>query len=281
LKKLVLIFFLICSPITYSSSFAQQNEASSNDPKTEEYSFIEKIDITIFREINKKRNSFLDRTIPVIDRTLLPTAVVTPPLMFFLARSSNSNYDENSAVLLGLSQATSFAATMGLKLAFQRERPFVCLDDVYCDEASTLGDPHSFPSGHTAMSFSMATSLALRYPDEPLLIAGMFTYASTIAFGRMYLGTHFPSDVAVGMLVGSGSAILMYSLRKEIFNAKNHLFGENKADSQEKGVNTAALFGGIVAADLLNYFISKSSSKTIRSSSFSTSQNGFSFQYNF
>lgn len=280
MKKLVLIFFLTCSSITYSLSFAQQKKTLSS-PKTEEYSFIEKIDISIFREINKKRSPFLDRTIPVIDRTLLPTSIVTPPLMFFLARSSNSNYDENSAVLLGLSEVSSFIVTAGLKLTFQRERPFMCLDDVYCDEASTLGDPHSFPSGHTAMSFAMATSLALRYPDNPLLIAGMFTYASTIAFGRMYLGTHFPSDVAVGMLVGSGSAILMYSLRKEIFKTKNSLFGENKVDSQEKGVNTAVLFGGIVAADLLNYFLSKSSTKIARSSAFSTSAAGISFQYNF
>lgn len=276
MKKFIIIFFL-----SYSTLFAQYKENSGGQTESEQYSFIEKIDISIFREINKNRNSFLDNTVPVIDRTLLPTAVVTPPLMFFLARSSNSNYDENSAVLLGLSEATSFVATMGLKLAFQRERPFVCLNDVYCDEASTLGDPHSFPSGHTAMSFSMATSLTLRYPDNPLLIAGMFTYASTIAFGRMYLGTHFPSDVLTGMLIGSGSAVLMYSLRKEIFNAKNNLFGENKIDSQVKGVNTAAVFGGVIAADLLNYFISKSSNKVVRSSAFSTSANGISFQFNF
>lgn len=281
MKKLVLIFLLTCSSITYSLSFAQQKETLSNSSTTEEYSFIEKIDISIFREINKKRNPFFDKTLPVVDRTLLPTAVVTPPLMFFLARSSNSNYDENSAVLLGLSEASSFIVTAGLKLTFQRERPFMCLDDVYCDEASTLGDPHSFPSGHTAMSFAMATSLALRYPDNPLLIAGMFTYASTIAFGRMYLGTHFPSDVAAGMLIGSGSAILMYSLRKEIFKTKNSLFGENKIDSQDKSVNTAVLFGGIIAADLLNYFISKSSTKIAKSSAFTTSANGISFQYNF
>jgi hypothetical protein len=97
----------------------------------------------------------------------------------------------------------------------------------------------------------------------------------------MYLGVHYPSDVFVGMLVGSGSAALIYSLRKEIFKAKNNLFGESKQDSQEKSVNTAVIFGGIIAADLLNYFISKSSSKIVRSSSFSTSANGISFQYNF
>jgi membrane-associated phospholipid phosphatase len=276
LKKFILIFFL-----SYSSLFAQHKENSSGQTESEQYSFIEKIDISIFREINNNRSPFLDRTVPVIDRTMLPTAIVTPPLMFFLARSSNSNYDENSAVLLGLSEVSSFAITAGVKYAFQRERPYECLDDVYCDIPSTLGDPNSFPSGHTAMAFSMATSLTLRYPDNPLLIAGVFTYASTIAFSRMYLGVHFPSDVLTGMLIGSGSAALMYSLRKEIFKTKNSLFGESKQDSQEKSVNTAVLFGGIIGADLLNYFISKSSNKIVRSSSFSTSSNGISFRYNF
>lgn len=276
MKKFLLIFLF-----SFSSLYAQQSENSSGNKKADEYSFIEKIDISIFREINNNRSAFLDNTVPIVDRSVLPTAIVTPPLMFFLSRSSNSNYDENSAVLLGLSEASAFGLTTGLKLALQRKRPYEYLNDVYSDIPSTLGDPNSFPSGHTAMAFSMATSLTLRYPDNPLLIVGVFTYASTIAFGRMYLGVHFPSDVLTGMLVGSGSAALIFSLRKEIFKAKNNLFGESKQDSQEKSVNTAVLFGGIIAADLLNHFISKSSNKVIRSASFTTSSNGLSFQYNF
>jgi undecaprenyl-diphosphatase len=59
----------------------------------------------------------------------------------------------------------------------------------------------SFPSGHTAGSFAAATALAAFYPrDRPLLM----TTATAVGVSRVYLGHHFPSDVVVGALMGSG-----------------------------------------------------------------------------
>lgn len=284
MKKVFLIFSLSFF-ISSSCLFAQKTNFgyynNINKPVSVYTNDTNNIDVSIFRRINNSRSPFLDFAVPVTDRSVLPAAIVIPTAMFFIARSNDNNYDENSSVLLGLSEATSFLVTAGVKLTVKRERPYKILKNVYSDEASTLGDPHSFPSGHSAMAFSMATSLTLRYNDSPLLIAGMFTYASAVALGRIYLGVHYPSDVLGGMLIGSGSAILIYSLRKEIFKAKNNLLGENKIDTKDKSINGSIIFGGIVAADIINHFISKSSSSIIRSSSLSASSNGFNFRYNF
>ena len=68
--------------------------------------------------------------------------------------------------------------------------------------------------------------------------------------------------VLTSPLVGSGTAILAYSLRKEIINAKATLF--NELDRKEIGsdkVNQYVLLGSLVALDFVYYFILGQESK--------------------
>ncbi len=67
-----------------------------------------------------------------------------------------------------------------------------------------LGGPkgrHSFPSGHTASSFAAATALAMFYPRAAPLA---YSVATAVGMSRVHLGVHFPSDAAVGGVIGIG-----------------------------------------------------------------------------
>jgi undecaprenyl-diphosphatase len=88
------------------------------------------------------------------------------------------------------------------KRIFRRRRPFAHLV-----EAVVVGKhpaDHSFPSGHTAGAFAGAWLLA---PYLGNLTPLLFGYAALVGFSRVYLGFHYPSDVAIGALVGMGLAI--------------------------------------------------------------------------
>ena len=63
---------------------------------------------------------------------------------------------------------------------------------------------YSFPSGHTLASFIAAT--VIFHYDRKLGIAAYFV-ATLIAFSRLYLYVHFPTDVIAGVLLGVGLGI--------------------------------------------------------------------------
>ena len=64
----------------------------------------------------------------------------------------------------------------------------------------------SFPSGHTAASFASVTALYLA--GEKKLWKGACVLAVLIAFSRLYLFVHFPSDVLFGLLSGIAVALI-------------------------------------------------------------------------
>ncbi len=67
----------------------------------------------------------------------------------------------------------------------------------------------SFPSGHTLTSFAAATSLFLA---ERELGSAALVLAALIAFSRIYLYVHYPSDVLAGAVLGMGLGYMGYKM---------------------------------------------------------------------
>ena len=64
---------------------------------------------------------------------------------------------------------------------------------------------HSFPSGHTTSAFAGATALSFFFPRWT---AGFVLLAAAIAYSRLYVGVHFPLDVAGGIVIGVATSLL-------------------------------------------------------------------------
>lgn len=210
----------------------------------------ENFDVCLFRKINNSRSPLKTKILNTTDNSMLPVAILVPPSLFIYSRVKSNTYDENTAYLLFTSEATSFAITFATKMIVNRKRPKHALQNVHT-KGSQILDKYSFPSGHTSTSFSIATMFTLRYPKYPQVYAPMFVWALIVAYGRPYFGFHYPSDLLAGTIIGSGSSILIYSLRKELFNIKNQVLSEDKSDDGSINGGVVNFFAGAFAVSAI------------------------------
>jgi undecaprenyl-diphosphatase len=97
---------------------------------------------------------------------------------------------------------------VGIKHLARVRRPLF----VFGDEVRILSErryKYSMPSGHTQVAFCVATLLSVQFPAFSWLF---YTAAAVIGVYRVYVGSHFPSDVLVGALLGVGVTKLLLRL---------------------------------------------------------------------
>lgn len=119
-------------------------------------------------------------------------------------------------VLMLISIAVSFLlGNLILKNMIGRARPF------HVDNLVTLLIPepseYSFPSGHTLNGFTASVMIFLHY-KKPGIAA--IVLAAMIAFSRMYLFVHYPTDILGGICLGVFDAVLVYMIAKKKFPEK-------------------------------------------------------------
>ena len=107
------------------------------------------------------------------------------------------------AVYIGTSVIEAIGITYGMKYSFDRRRPYVKYPTLV--QPIHPEDSPSFPSGHTAAAFSLATSLSITY-HKWYVIAPSAVWACGVGFARINQGVHYPSDVLTGAAIGVGCA---------------------------------------------------------------------------
>lgn len=107
-----------------------------------------------------------------------------------------------------------------LKNLFARIRP--CDVNTQIQLLIARPDDFSFPSGHTAASF--AAVAALYFSGERKLWKPALILACLIAFSRLYLYVHYPTDILGGILVGIAAGYAGYIIIQQVmkWNEKRH-----------------------------------------------------------
>jgi membrane-associated PAP2 superfamily phosphatase len=89
--------------------------------------------------------------------------------------------------------------------------PFVWFDQDFVSRkpGSSI---NSFPSGHTAAAFSIATVFAMQYKDKPAIPIISYSVATLVGISRLAERKHWASDVFVGALIGylCGRQVVMH-----------------------------------------------------------------------
>jgi membrane-associated phospholipid phosphatase len=88
----------------------------------------------------------------------------------------------------------AYALNTLLKTVVRRKRPQIEKLPALISTPTAL----SFPSAHASSSFAAARAFSSRLPARPL-----YAGATAMALSRVYLGVHYPSDIAAGALLGT------------------------------------------------------------------------------
>ena len=164
------------------------------------------VDIDILKQINVNRNTALDPAFKSITNSAVPVSIATPVIMYSVGLIQKDTLIKHKAVFIGETFLVSAFITLASKQIIKRERPYLRYSEL---EPVVFESSYSMPSGHTSTAFATATSLSMAYPKWYVIVPS-FAWASSVGYSRMHLGVHYPSDVFIGALVGSGSAYLTY-----------------------------------------------------------------------
>lgn len=172
-------------------------------------SLIQRLDNSILFFIkNNMHNLILDKVMVMIT-SLGDNGVIWIIIACLLIASKK--YRNVGLMTLGALLLSSILGDVVLKNIFHRIRPSAAIPSAQLLIAKPMS--YSFPSGHAASSFAAAGVLS-RYLKNYSL--GTFAIACLIAFSRIYLFVHYPTDVLAGIVLGLLCSRIIVSIFNKI-----------------------------------------------------------------
>jgi undecaprenyl-diphosphatase len=167
-------------------------------------------DVAVLRYVETHHSPFLDEA--MLEITFLGTGLIVMTIVFVSGMFLWLTKHKHSALLLIVATAGGILLNGLLKAGFDRPRP-----QVFEWGQHTVSS--SFPSGH-AMSAAvvymtvayLAARLQRRRISRVLTLLAATTVVILIAISRLYLGVHYPTDVAAGVVIGIAWAALCMAM---------------------------------------------------------------------
>lgn len=177
------------------------------------WDYFSPVDISILRVIREYFSSPLMDSIMVFITKLGDNGFIWIAIGIILLISKK--YRKVGFTMLIALAITSIIGEGIIKNIIQRPRVFTTFPDIEIIIRAPLS--YSFPSGHTASSFAAAVVLGHYIKDWKYLI---YFFAALIAFSRLYLLVHYPSDIIGGILLGTVCSLITIKIIDNIKNKK-------------------------------------------------------------
>ena len=193
------------SPFTRSSRLARSGGPRGARRSAHRGVFVRAgaLDSALFDAVARRRTPLLDRALPQ-----LSVAANNSKVWVLIGAGLAARGDRRGrrAALRGLGSivVTSALVNQVVKRAVRRPRPAA---ERVPSARRLLVQPTttSFPSGHAASAAAFTVGVSAELPRAALPLGAL---AAAVAYSRVYVGVHYPLDVAVGAGVGAGVALL-------------------------------------------------------------------------
>lgn len=165
------------------------------------------------------RTQFLDRIMPVVtvigDNGIIP--IIIALILICIPKTRKTGIAMGIAFALG-----GIFGNLLLKNIVARTRPYDVVDGIKL-LVPALSD-YSFPSGHTLVCFEAATVAFVR--ERKYIGICAYVIAAAVAYSRLYLYVHYPTDVLAGIILGiifgiTASYLVDGFLRRRKMRAEN------------------------------------------------------------
>jgi len=206
LKKFLLIFIIIA--VSIISEYIDKAILSKNTPAGPDIfpPWISSVDASLFLSINVGlANLFFAAFFQLSTHLGSTFAVMMLCVVLYLLDFKREAFLIFTSIVIGT------ALTLPIKVLVPRPRPYVTLPVAMPLEMEAGS---SFPSGHSERMFALTVVLSKK---KSRLTLPLYSLALLIAFSRVYIGVHYPLDIAFGSLLGwvNGKMVLRYEDRLE------------------------------------------------------------------
>lgn len=170
-------------------------------------------DIYFFRAINELagRFDFLDKLGVFCAVFLLPLIGFLIVLSAFTIKRLREEHWYEMPIKAAIAGLLSYVLRWGLGELIARPRPFNGLANAQqLIPMAQIQD--SFPSGHSAIAFALAFTIFRHDRDWGI---AFLILAALVAFGRVFVGVHYPLDVLGGAVVGWLGAWIVQRVERE------------------------------------------------------------------
>jgi len=150
----------------------------------------------------------LDDVNDTFDAPITSAEVIALPAALLVAGyARHDSYQVGTALLAGEAYADSAVVDLAVKAITRRKRPSdvspgAPFNDTFFSGGKSPFKGSSFPSGHAAGAFAVATVVATRYHTHRWVPWMVYGFASAVSFSRVTTSAHFPSDVFLGAVLG-------------------------------------------------------------------------------
>ena len=150
----------------------------------------------------------LDDVNDTFDAPITTAEVIALPAALLVAGyARHDSYQVGTALLAGEAYADSAVVDLAVKAITRRKRPSEVapgapFTDTFFAGGKSPFKGSSFPSGHAAGAFAVATVVASRYHTHRWVPWAAYGFATAISLSRVTTSAHFPSDVFLGAALG-------------------------------------------------------------------------------